>query len=378
MQHRSLVLWLVLLWMVTTAPVAFGWQIWYCDGDKIQWQGTPRIRASAVGFAAGSSARTALQAVINRWNNSPADFRFELRFNDRNVGLGNGQNEVWFSDSGILDGAPAVAFPWDDCGDFGFGDGDSEIEEQDVVFACDSDWDCDPDFVDTVDWYFGRNKTRMNSYGGTERSFRTAAMHEFGHALGLLHEDGEYNVMGQDRKHIHSYGDGATAYPGEDASDGAVELYGSSATQREDVAVVHWRYTGTDGEYSQHGRTRIFDNAGVELDVDGSGRYRVDNGQEIKVEFTFENNGSTTQSNVQVGFYLSEGTTISLGDRGLGGIAPDLGRNSVYERKSSVTLPNDLISGDIYRIIAVIDENNEIEEVYEDNNITYSLRIRVN
>ncbi|MDP2606115.1 MAG: CARDB domain-containing protein [Deltaproteobacteria bacterium] len=394
MQHRSLVLWLALLWMATTAPVAFGWQISYCDGDKIQWQrGNPRIRASAVGFPAGNVATTALQAVIDRWNNSPADFRFWLTFNDRSVGLDNGQNEVWFSDSGILDGAPAVAFFWDDCGDFGLGDGDSEIEEQDVVFACDSDWDCDPDFVDTVDWYFGTDKTRMDSYGGRERSFRTTAMHEFGHALGLLHEDGEYNIMGGDRTHIHANGDTATAYPGEDASDGAVELYSSSAIQREDVAVVHWRYTGTDGEYSVHRRTLICDNAGacddagdaLVFSADGCDPaaircerwYHVDNGQEIQVQFTYENNGSTDQEDVQIGFYLSTNNFISLFDTRLGGRTYTLNRNSVMTTSETVTLPANLVSGTDYYVGVIVDEDDGIDEVYENNNATY-IGIRVN
>jgi hypothetical protein len=300
------------------------------------------------------------------------------------VSLGNDQNEVWFTrHADIMDGAPAVTFTWDDCGDFGFGDGNSEIEETDVVFACGRGWDCDAEGYpdnEAVPWYFGTNKNQLWYYGGSRRSFRTTAMHELGHALGLAHESDEYNIMGTDYTHIHVNGDLATAYPGEDASDGAVRLYGPSAVAREDVAVVHWRRCDPlaeadcddGGEYSSHLPTRIFDANGVEL-----ANYLASAGQRIRAEFTFENNGSTLQSPVHVAFFLSRDKLISLGDRLLAEADIGVGRNDVYTRNQTIDLPGDLAVGDTYYILAVIDPWNTIAEVYEDNNITYSRQIRI-
>jgi hypothetical protein len=126
---------------VMAVPQAFAYEIYLCGDDKIEWEGTPRIRASAVGFPEGHTRSAALQAVVDRWNSSPADFHFNLTWNDGNVGVYNDQNEIWFTaDEDFMDGAPAFTIPSDDCGDWSLGDGNSEIEEMDVVFACDAAW----------------------------------------------------------------------------------------------------------------------------------------------------------------------------------------------------------------------------------------------
>ena len=36
-------------------------------------------------------------------------------------------------------------------------------------------------------------------------------------------------------------------------------LYGLYGGTLEDLAVTHWKYSGTDGEYSTHVRTRVLD-----------------------------------------------------------------------------------------------------------------------
>jgi CARDB protein len=206
-------------------------------------------------------------------------------------------------------------------------------------------------------------------------------MHELGHALGLAHEDDEYNIMGEDFTHIHAYGNTATAYPGEDASLGAVRLYGPTIVPREDVSVVHWRRTGVvQDEYSDHAPTRILDANGVELAAAEAlspnnmdpGAYAVRAGQEIQVEFSFENNGSTDQAHVPVVFVLSRDTLLSFGDVFLADAHPTLDRNNVYTRTQVIHLPGNLVSGVRYRILAVVDPWNSIPEVFEDNNITYS------
>jgi hypothetical protein len=366
----------LLLTSLGAAQHALGYEIRTCGGDKIQWDGTPRFRASEVGFPDGHARTAALRTIVDRWNHSPAAFRFNLTWNEEGVSLGNGQNEVWFTgDPDVLDGKPAIAFNWDDCGDFGFGDGDSEIEEKDVVFACDAAWTggCAATYPNPVRWYFGTNTNEMRPYGGTQRSFRTTAMHEFGHGLGLKHEDEEYNIMGSDETHIHANGNTGTAYPGEDASDGAERLYGASAETREDLGVVHWRYRAPNGNgYSSHERTGIFDANDVEI-FDG----RVNPGQRIRVEFSFENNGSTAHYAVPVRYFLSSDTLLDQGDRLLATASPDLLRNRVYTRRQTIDLPGNLVAGATYFIIAVVDSGNTIFEIYEDNNTTFSKPLTV-
>jgi hypothetical protein len=122
------------------------------------------------------------------------------------------------------------------------------------------------------------------------------------------------------------------------------------------------------------------DDAEVELpqgsqgSADGLADYEVNAGQRIRVEFTFENNGTNRQSGVPVGFYLSRDRVLGLGDIRLAGAVLTLTRNQVFERIQTIDLPADLASGDTYFIIAVIDPWGEFAEVYEDNNFSHSRR----
>src|SRR6185369_18005349 len=91
------------------------YELYYTEGGNIIKRNdrTPRTRASAVGFPSGSSWRSALGDVVSWWNKTPADFAFDLTYDEATVGVHNGQNEIWFStDDYYLDGAPAVAVSW--------------------------------------------------------------------------------------------------------------------------------------------------------------------------------------------------------------------------------------------------------------------------
>src|SRR5688572_26335004 len=101
---------LALIASLAASQHVFGYEIRTCGDDKIEWEETPRFRASENGFPDGHFRRTALRTVVDRWNHSPANFRFNLTWNDGDAGLYNGQNEVWFTgDPDVLDGAAAAA-----------------------------------------------------------------------------------------------------------------------------------------------------------------------------------------------------------------------------------------------------------------------------
>jgi hypothetical protein len=336
---------------------------WPASDGPIKWTSIPpRMRAAGVSFPAGVW-RDALTDSISRWNTNPSNFYFNLTYNEPGVGLDNGENEVWFTnDNNLLNGAPAIAYTWWSCNIFS----SIKINESDVLFDS------------RVPYTPSTNKSSLWPYGGSSRPFQTTSSHEFGHALGLLHVNTIYNVMGQDWNHIHTNAGIARNYPGEDASNGAVFLYGLYSPPINDLSVVHWKRLGSNGEYSTHTRTQMYNTAGALLSSfndAGEPRYRVNRGQQVQIELTYENDGAATQT-VGVGYYISTNDNISTVDRLIATASYTLARDIPLTSKSTVTIPSDLALGNYY-IGAIVDRTNAVSEQYENNNSAY-IAIQVN
>lgn len=344
---------------------AAGWRT--CEGNKIKWDSnTVTMRASNVSFPAGSAYGNALQTSIDRVNDNPSKFNFSLVFGDTSIGRDNGQNETWFtSDPDVHGGAPARALSWRHCyWAFGWHYG---IDEVDVVF-------------NTAENYTtSMSKTNLWPFGGSFRPFQTTAIHEFGHAMGLTHENRWYSIMGSDWTHIHANGDTARAYFGEDGAEGSVILYGATTGSMEDLSLTNFKYLGKDGEYSTHQPTQLFNasNAVLSWFTDaGERRYRVNKGQSVKLELTGENNGKTNQT-VKIAYYISTNNLISTADRLIGTGTVTLNRDQPATFKSNLVIPADLVSGTNYWIGAIVDYDNVLTESTSTNNASY-LPIRVN
>lgn len=344
---------------------AVGWRT--CNGNIVKWgSNSVNFRASNVSFPAGSAYGNSLQTVINRVNDNPSNFNFSLSFGDTSVGRDNGQNETWFtSDPDVHGGAPARALTWSHCyWAFGWHYG---IDEVDVVFNVASPYTT------------SMNKTDLWAFGGPSRPFETTGIHEFAHAMGLLHENRWYSVMGQDWTHIHANGDTARSYLGEDAADGSAILYGLMGGAMEDLSLTNFKYLGADGEYSSHQPTQMFNSSGSVLSwfTDaGERRYRVNKGQTVQLELTGENNGKTAQT-VKIAYYVSTNNLITTADRLIGTGTITLTRNQPHTYKRSLVIPADLTSGVNYWVGAVIDYDNALTETVSTNNATY-LPVRVN
>lgn len=340
-----------------------------CLGEKLKWnRNTVDIRANEVSFPVGVW-RDAISQSVSRFNQNPSKFRYNLQIESGGVGRGNGQNEIWgTTDNAVLAGAPARAFYWWKC--YWFFGNHVHMTEVDVVFDYRSPWM----------WSASTTKSNLLRYGGALRPMQTTAIHELGHGLPLNHVNSEYNVMGIDFEHIHVNGNTARAYIGEDTSDGAVYLYGTASGSPQDLGVVHWKYQDASGEYSNHQKTGLYNTSGGVLSSFSDGgetRYRVNRGQHVQAEFTYENNGASTQSGVKVGFYISGNSTISTLDRRIGGTTMTLSRDNVFTTSHTVVIPFDLVSGRDYWLGVIIDEDNSVGEMAEWNNATY-LPIRVN
>jgi hypothetical protein len=349
------------------ASAALGFSYSSCLGHKLKWSGDSKaLRASSVSFPDGYW-RDGLADAVSKANLNPSKFRYSLATDSGGVGRNNGQTEVWGGTGSILDGAPAIAYSYWTCYWF-FGD-HVHMDEVDVIF----------DYSDPWQWTADTTKSSLIRYTGTLRPLQTTGTHEFGHGLKLNHVNTEYNVMGTDFEHIHVNGSTARAYQGEDAADGAVFLYGARDGNWEDAGVVHWKYSGASGEYSDHTKTKIYTSAGADLptvNVNGETGYRVSRGQRVRAEFTYENMGKTTQNNVQVGYYISTNDYISTFDTRIGGAGFNLSRGDVYTTTVTLTIPDNLSINTNYWLGAIIDENNAIAEAVEWNNATY-IPIRV-
>lgn len=344
---------------------SYAYETWKCHGKTTKWNSNSvNLRASNVSFPSRYTGfGQSLNTTVNHFNQNPSKFRFNLGFGDTSVGFDNGQNEVWFTGDDI--GAPAAAFTWRTC--YWFFGWHTKIKESDVVF------ETDPPYTTSM------NKNNLWEYGGGNRPFQTTAMHEIGHAAGLQHENDEYNVMGTDWTHIHVNGNNARSYLGEDAADGLVHLYGTTASNNQDVGLVHWRYSGSSGEYSSHSKTRLRNCSGSLLPtvmVSGEPHYRVNPGQCVRLELTAENNGKSYQA-TPIHYFLSTNDTITTWDTYLATGNLSQSRANVYTFQRTLNIPNWVNSGSNYALGAVIDPYDDLDEMTEVNNATY-IPIRIN
>ncbi|MDH5179060.1 MAG: hypothetical protein OEZ39_03855 [Gammaproteobacteria bacterium] len=352
---------LVVLFCLLFTAQAQAYSYKTCGDKKIKWDSNSKtLYANTTSFPAGYW-ENGIRDTVNAFNRNPSKFRYGIAMDSGGVGRGNGQSEIWGWPGSKIDGAPAVASQrWTCYWLFGY---HAWMNEVDVIYNYD----------EPFRWTASTSKNDLIRYKGTKRSLQTTGAHELGHGLILNHVNTEYNVMGADFEHIHVNGSTARAYIGEDASDGAVYLYGDRGGWQ-DVGVVHWKYSGPSGEYSDHTKTVIYNSSGAVLpsvNVNGEIGHRVTRGQWVQVEFTFENNGSNTQSGVNVGFFISTNDTISTGDRRVAGRTLSLGRDNVLTTSTWVLIPSDLTPNTNYWIGAVVDETGSIAEAVEWNNATY-------
>lgn len=342
---------------------SFAWvPIATCNGQNVKWSGSnASMSASGVGFPVGDW-RNALSETVSKWYNQPSNFSISMSWDDASVGLGNGQNEVWWSSNF---GAPAVTNFW--------------YNTQTCTFT-----EADVRFDNTVAYHYTHTASSLWPYGGGSRPFQTTAMHELGHVAGLGHEGDVYNIMGEDWTHIHANCGLAYAYPGEDAVSGVVALYGAWAGALEELGVANWRRTGVlGGGYSDHSRTRVFDAAtGVELPLWSSFPepvYRVNAGQVVRLELTYENMGKTTPLLADARVYLSTNNCITSLDTVLENFWVSQSRDVPFLTTRTITIPTTLASGSLRWLGASIDDPAAHSEFYDNDyeNASY-IGVRVN
>jgi len=277
--------------------------------------------------------------------------------NDSSFANDNDQNEVFF------DSSVGTARCW-----YRFNTGSCNVIEADVQMG-DEPWTTGQD---SEHWPFD-----WSASGG--RSVLGTAVHEWGHCVGMAHENSMYNMMGSDWTHVTRNAETTYYGPGEDLSNGLIALHGERTGGDDtfrDVGATVFRYDSADGEYSDHRFGVLRDaSTGSTLPVVGSfsgqNTFQVVAGETVEMELTLENNGEENTENPNVGYYLSTNSTISSSDvllRALNNYT--LGRNTPYEIEVDVTIPVDTAPGN-YFLGAFVDHENLITEVTGTNNIAY-------
>lgn len=277
--------------------------------------------------------------------------------NDPSTANGNGQNEVFY-DSSI--GTAQCWYSWNTTS--------CNVVEADMQLG-DEPWTTGED---SQHWPFNNSATGGRSVLGT-------GVHEWGHCIGMAHENTVYNMMGSDWTHVTRNSETTYYGPGEDLSAGLIVLHGERSGGSDnfrDVGATIFRYNGVSGEYSTH-RFGVLRNpsSGNALPVVGSfsgqNTYQVVAGQTVQMELTLENNGEKNGETVNVGYYLSTNSVISSGDtllRTINGYG--LNRNTPFEITVNVTIPVDTAAGN-YFLGAFADHDNLINETTALNNVAY-------
>jgi len=346
--------------LVLSSGQAFAHKYWTdCNNTPRKWSSSGfTFNANPAGFDGNFAFwRTSFASALTEFNATPVNLNISVRVdNDTNVGVGNGESEIWWNDAGNSATGYNITNP---CG---------VTIEGDIVFHNTVSYD------DSME-----QKTNFWNYGGNSRTFESTALHEVGHTVGLAHENRYYNIMGTDYTHLHTTGNnGLKSYMGEDAVNGLISLYGGS--NREDLSVAAWRHIGSSGAYSSHGRTRLFNSNGTELtsskavssctNTQCEMRYNVDIGQQLQYEMTLENNGRNSHS-VTLGYYISTNASITNTDTLIGTDNVSVSRNTPDTVKKNVTIPNNLSPNTNYYLGVIIDNGNAVSEWSESNNSSY-------
>lgn len=303
-----------------------------CSGNKIKWNSAwTNMYLSTTSFPVGSAKDADLQNAMWHWNNvAGSRFTFYVgRDSDGTHNDDNGRNEVYLSSSDAGSALAVTLFRSHCYWLFGWNHG---IDETDIAFNSGVAWN-----------------TGAFNYAnlGSPYHFEQTALHELGHALGLLHEDRMLALMNPAYPAGGPLGYYKESDPLGNDRGGVRILYGDSTTEA-DVA-------GSPMKHLSGGGTALV-----------SSPTSAARGSTVTLEFTYSNLGTAT-ANFGIGFYLSTNNIITTGDRLLGSNSAwgDAGFTGTFSR--TLIIPADVTPGTYY-LGFLIDQNNAMGEGNESNN----------
>lgn len=245
----------------------------------------------------------------------------------------------------------------------------NQILEADVFFDIDYAWGLDDLKTHSIAYVAGGTRPLLNT-----------AMHEMLHTLGARHENDVINIMGNAWNVVSTNGDHTETVVSEDTTAGLVSVNGPRATTVNDVSVMHWKFDpSTSGEYSKHMPSQLTDVNGVVLPLAvgpyDEPTYAASPGDQIKVQMTLENRGSSAAT-TGLGVYWSSNSLITTLDTLLFSSNAMLAVSTPFEHMVTITVPAGS-PGDVYWVGAIIDRNAILSEMNEANNAAYIAAIEL-
>jgi hypothetical protein len=335
---------LVSLTLPSKPAGAYSWLTCDDGDDKILWEadegaacdGCATMRISTTSMPPGSIWDSELQSAMASWNDverSRATF-FVARDNNGSHATNNGDNEVYFDDIDGPGGTLAVTRlmfngGWGDCPWLD----DSNISEADVEFDVDESW-----------------YTGAFSYTTSSIHFRLVAVHEFGHALGMMHEDTRMARMNSFYPNGGPITRDKLVRAIADDRAGIRYLYSEGGTARADLVASNYKRTGSGRSAKVTGPTS------------------ASRGANVTFEYTFMNIGSANSGNFNIGFYLSSNDLITTGDRLLGtNVNASCSAGGLVTFTRTLTIPNSVTPG-VYYVGILLDKDSAVTEWSDGNN----------
>lgn len=302
-----------------------------CDDgdDPITWSeecnDCARMRVSPISFPAGNSFTTEVNAAMDTWNAvERSNFTF-IKLVDTNGTYGeNDVNEVVFDEIDGPGDTLAVTRSWYNlCYAFD----DADIKETDVIFDVEENW-----------------YTSAFSYTSSNIHFRTVAVHEFGHVLGLKHENDVLDTMNSFYPNGGPLSYSKLMVPTADSRQGLRFLYPEGGTSKPNLVALNYKRTGAGSSGLVSGPTSAAD------------------GTNVTIEATFQNIGSAGSGSFNIGFYLSTNNYITTADTLLGtnfGASCSAGGTVTFTR--TLHIPAGTAPG-VYYLGLLLDKDNTVDE----------------
>ncbi len=332
---------------------ADGFSYFNIGGVNVVWPGGLSVRyLSPSTFPIDSDPYSHYLASMGLWNLVPAsDFEYQYILADQDFPIDNFDG---FSDTAAV---PASELDPGVLGVTFLVNQGSAWVDMDMVFS---------DVPEGVGWFFIDNPpcdfvaepTPVNGF-----SFLLVAVHELGHSLGLGHDP-----IGDESPGTPWFI--ATMNP-RYPSGGAVGQENIVELHTDDQSGARFLYPHAGPSEPPHVdlATAAF-TTGATLGKAVPSFFTPSSllpGETLTMRSVIENLGTTNEFMIAQGFYLSNDALIDTSDTFLGELLWDIPFEDAFEFDVDVDIPTDIAAGDYY-VGTILDDQNEITEVYEDNN----------